>query len=372
MLTVVIFIAVLALLVLVHELGHFWTARRFGVKSEEFGFGFPPRLFGWYRDNNGKWKSVKGNKEVTDASDTVYSLNLLPLGGFVKIKGENGDSEDPDSFPKQKIWKRAIILSAGVAMNVLLAAVIFSLGFAIGLPGSLDGVDLKNAIVTKQEARVVAVIPESPANQAGLQAEDVMVSLAGQNIYSVQDIRLATAGQEGKELAFVVKRGSQEISGKVKPEFNKEIQGAALGVEITATGVIRYPWYLAPWYGFKAAFSVLIAIFIALFQLLVSLFSGHSVGAAVGGPIKIAKMTGEAASFGFSYLMNFVALLSLNLAVINILPLPALDGGRLVFLLIERIKGSAVKKEVETIIHSLGFWLLIILMILITYRDLFH
>src|SRR3989344_3535023 len=140
MLTIIIFILILSLLVFVHEVGHFVVARKFGVKAEEFGLGFPPRGFGFYKNTEGKWKFVFGSKEVRDAADTVYSVNLIPLGGFVKIKGENGDSDDPDSFMNKKIWQRASILAAGVTMNMVLAAALLSVGFMIGLPQALDGV----------------------------------------------------------------------------------------------------------------------------------------------------------------------------------------------------------------------------------------
>jgi regulator of sigma E protease len=371
MITAIIFVLVLSLLVFVHELGHFLTARRLGVKAEEFGFGFPPRLIGYYKDSSGKWRIIKGNKEVT-APGTIYSINALPLGGFVKIKGENGEVIDKDSFASQKLWRRAVILFAGVFMNIILAGVLFSIGFGIGLPASLDGAEItKNMKVSDRQARVVSVFKESPAAVAGIKAGDSILTISGQSVFKAEDIQnILKNSPELVEISY--RRGGEEYQTKVQPSFNAEVGRAVLGVEISEIGTVRYPWYLAPWYGFKSAILMLVAIFVAFYQLVAGLFAGQGAGDAVGGPVKIAQMTGEAARFGFAYLINFIALLSLNLAVINILPLPALDGGRLLFLLIEKIKGSPVKKEAEAIVHTIGFWLLILLMILVTYKDIFR
>ena len=371
MITAIIFILVLSLLVFVHELGHFLTARRLGVKAEEFGFGFPPRLFGFYKDSSGKWRIIKGNKEV-NAPKTIYSINALPLGGFVRIKGENGDNNDSDSFAGKKIWRRALILVAGVLMNIILAGVLLSIGFAVGLPASLDGaVITKEMKITDRQARVMTVSKESPAEIAGLKTGDSITAISNQPVFKAEDIQNILKNQN-TSIDITYRRAGAEYQTTAQTIYNPELGRSVLGVEINEIGTVRYPWYLAPWYGFKSAILMLAAIFVAFYDLIVGLFAGHGAGDAVGGPVKIAQMTGEAARFGFSYLINFVALLSLNLAVINILPLPALDGGRLLFLLIEKIKGSPVKKEAEAIVHTIGFWLLILLMVLITYKDIFR
>ncbi len=372
MITAIIFILVLSLLVFVHELGHFLTARRLGVKAEEFGFGFPPRLFGYYKDSSGRWRIIRGNKEVS-APGTIYSINALPLGGFVKIKGENGESSDTDSFSGQKLWRRAVILFAGVFMNIILAGVLFSIGFGVGLPASLDGAKITSQMeISDRQARIVSVSKESPAELAGLKAGDAILTVSGQPVFKAEDIQNILKNSSAASVAISYRRSGIESQVEIRPIFNSNLGHAILGVEISEIGIVRYPWYLAPWYGFKSAILMLVAIFVAFYQLVAGLFAGHGAGDAVGGPVKIAQMTGEAARFGFAYLINFIALLSLNLAVINILPLPALDGGRLLFLLIERIKGSPVKKEAEAIVHTVGFWLLILLMILVTYKDIFR
>src|SRR3990167_5757370 len=176
LLTIIVFIIVLSILVFAHELGHFLTARRFGVRAEEFGWGFPPRAFGIYKNHHGKWKSVWGGGEINDCPDTVYSINWLPLGGFVKIKGENGPSassglaedEEADSFAGKPIWQRAIMLSAGGAMNIFLAMALIMIGFLVGLPQSLDNSLDARAQISDRKIQIVQVTKNTPAEAAGL------------------------------------------------------------------------------------------------------------------------------------------------------------------------------------------------------------
>lgn len=381
LLTIVIFILVLSVLVFAHEFGHFFTARRFGVKAEEFGFGFPPRGIGVYKNKHGKWRLVYGNKSVESLEtsedkniqvaekSTVYSLNWLPLGGFVKIKGENGEGEnDKDSFAYQKIWKRIIILAAGVIMNVILAWALFSLGYMIGLPQSTDTVS-KNAIVSSPEVIVAQVLPKSPALAAGLKEGDAILRINNEVVATEKELQDAIAKNNGQVTNVLIKRGSVEQALSVTPLLT-DGDRATIGVAIFSAGLVRYPFFSAIWEGAKTTGWMIKEIFSAFGGLLANLFQGHQVGDQFAGPVGIANITGQAARLGFSYLLQFVALLSLNLAIINILPLPALDGGRILFLLIEKVKGKPVKKEIEAAIHNIGFLLLIALIIFITYRDI--
>ncbi len=369
-LTIIIFLAVLSVLVFAHELGHFWTARRFGVKAEEFGFGFPPRAVGVYKDSEGKKKIVRGNKEVKDASDTVFSLNWIPLGGFVKIKGEDGESEnDPDSFAAQSVGKRAVIISAGVIMNIILAAVLFSVGFMIGMPQALEGVSA-SANVKNAQIQIMEVSPNSPAEAAGLEMGDVILDINGQSFASIEELQNFTSASIGEELNYHIKRTDEELSLAVTPEKMENIPSGGVGIAITSTGTVTYPWYLAIWEGCKTAITLLIAIIVAFYELIKNLIVGNGLSADLGGPVYIAKITGDAARMGFVYLLNFTALLSINLAVINFLPFPALDGGRFLFLVIEKIKGSPVKRELEGAMHYIGFILLMILVLVVTFRDI--
>lgn len=370
--TILIFLAVLSVLVFAHEFGHFWVARKLGVKAEEFGFGFPPRIAGFYKTEQGKWKIVKGNKEVNDAGDTIYSVNLIPLGGFVKIKGEDGtEQEDPDSFANKKIWKRASILSAGVIMNVVLAMVLFGFGFMIGLPQAVEGVG-DRAQVSNEHIQVAQVLPDSPAEEADLKTGDVILGVNGEQFDRAGELEKFTRGKKGEELSYKIKRGDEVMTKEVTPAQLEKVDGVGIGVSIVTTGLVKYPWYIAIWEGVKTALWMVWAIIIALAGLIKSLIVGESVGAEVGGPVRIASLTGQFAEMGFVYLLQFTSLLSINLAIINFLPIPALDGGRVLFLLVEKIKGSPVKKEVEAAIHNAGFILLMLLILLITFNDIFH
>jgi len=368
--TIIIFILVLSVLVFVHEFGHFWTARRFGVKAEEFGFGFPPRALGFYKDTQGKWRRVIGKKEVTDAGDTIYSVNWIPLGGFVKIKGEEGENkEDPDSFAGKKPWKRAIILSAGVAMNVLLAAVLFSIGSMMGIPKAINGVD-SNATITDKNIQIVEILPGSPAKEAGFQMADILLSIDGNEFEKVSGVQEYVNSHANRELAYKIKRGNEIKTIEVTPEELEGTDRQGIGVALVSTGLVKYPFFTAIWEGIKTTGILLVGIVIALFGLLKDLIIGESVGSGVAGPVGIAVLTGQMAEMGIVYLLQFTALLSVNLAIINFIPFPALDGGRVLFLLIEKIKGSPIKKETEAIFHNVGFALLLLLILVITFNDI--
>lgn len=364
--TIIIFILVLSVLVIAHELGHFLTARRFGVKSEEFGLGFPPRAFGFYKDVTGKWRRIWGNKSVESLTgdavpaDTVYSVNYLPLGGFVKIKGQDGeDREDQDSFGNKKIWKRALILAAGVIMNIILAFVLFSACFIIGAPQS---------VTEGGRIQVTELIKDGAAEKAGIKPGDVIASADGQTFSNISQLQEYINSKSGQDINLNLTRANESLSISVKPELKGE--RSVIGVGLDQVDNVSYPFFKAIWEGLKHTALLLTAIIVAFFTLIGDLFRGAGAGDAVGGPIRIAQMTGEVARYGFVNLLNFTAILSLNLAVINFLPFPALDGGRIIFLIIEKIKGKPVNRETEAIIHNIGFFILIALIILVTYQDI--
>ena len=351
MLTIIIFIIVLSLLVFVHELGHFLTARRLGVAVEEFGFGFPPRIFGVKRGG------------------TMYSINWIPLGGFVKIKGENGDdaSEDDSFASKPLLWRIAVIL-AGVTMNVILAFVLFTAGYMIGVPQSIDTVPA-GAIVSNETVRVGQVLADSPAAKAGILPGDIVVTGNGTAAGSADVLRQAIRNGSG-ELDLMVKRDQVVKDVKITPETLKETGARGIGVELIDVGTIRFPWYLAPLKGAETTLVATWSIISAFWDLIVGIFAGHGLSADVSGPVGIAVITGQAVKIGFMYLVEFTALLSLNLAVINAIPFPALDGGRFLFLIIEALRGRAVSRKIEGIAHQVGFALLMLMILAVTYRDL--
>jgi len=367
-LTLITFIIILGLMVLVHELGHFITAKRAGVKVEEFGFCLPPRVIGIYKDKNNKWK-VAGPK-TKETPTTIYSLNWIPLGGFVKIKGEQGEGAgEEDSFITKGPGRRAWILSSGVLMNVVLAMVLLAIGFYIGLPQLVDDQDLYGAEISDEKIQIVEVIDRLPAQKEGAQMGDTLVSIDGQKFNEIENIQNYVDEKIGQEIIIVLSRGQEEITKTMVPELNPETGRAGLGVGLVKIAMVSYPWYLAIWQGIITTIVLFKVIIIAFYELFRNLIISKEVVVDVAGPVGIAVLTGQVARLGFVYILQFAALLSLNLAIINFAPFPALDGGRVLFILIEKIRGKAVDQRVENFAHNLGFVLLMLLIVVITFRD---
>ncbi|HRY52611.1 MAG TPA: RIP metalloprotease RseP [Candidatus Portnoybacteria bacterium] len=354
MLTVVVFILILGLLVFVHELGHFLVAKKMGVKVEEFGFGFPPRLFG----------IKKG--------ETIYSLNAIPLGGFVKIFGEDGEEKNNKfSFAAKKIWQRAGVLLAGVAMNILLAIALLSLGYMIGLPWSVSDEEA----VSGAKVQITQVVANSPADEAGFKVGDAILgasSLSGQlsSVEKVSAVQDFIDKNKGQAVVVLLKRGQTELQVSLVPRVEAPQDEGAMGVGLARVATISFSWQRAIYEGAKETFTLLWLIILSLGSLIWQLFSSGGIGGEVVGPVGIFSLTGQAAQMGFVYLLQFTALLSVNLAIVNALPFPALDGGRVIFLIIEKIKGSPVSQAVEKAIHTAGFAFLILLMVVITFKDI--
>jgi len=348
-LTIITFIIVLAVIVLVHELGHFTAARIFGVKVEEFGLGFPPRA----------WGKKKG--------DTIYSLNWVPLGGFVKIKGEGGENkEDEDSFSHQAAWKRSIILSAGVFMNIVLAIVLLSIGFMIGLPSVVEE-DMANAKVNQRKIQIVEVSPDTPASLLDLKTGDEIVNIDGQTFTSTVAMTEYIRDDEDGVLNMQIKRIDEDFT--VIADL-KDVEPKVLGVYLADTGIVKYTWWQSIINAFKATWYILVQIVVAFYTLLKGLIMGTGSSLEVAGPVGVAVITGQMARLGIAHLLQFTALFSLNLAVINILPFPALDGGRLLFVAIEKLRRKPNDEKIETAIHNIGFIILLILIFVITYKDI--
>lgn len=370
MFTLVVFILVLSLLVFVHEFGHFWTAKKCGLKPEEFGFGFPPRAIGVYKNKEDKWSVVKGKKDPTDASDTIYSLNWIPIGGFVKLGEDDDPGDDPNHFNNKPIYQRALILAAGVTMNILLAVVLFSFGFMVGLPQRVDTEMAKNAIVSNQHVQIMEVMPDSPAAKAGLMMGDSIIDVNGISIDTIEELQNFSDKYVGKEVTYTIRREKKVFEKTIIPKLLPETERGGIGVSIVATAIVRYSVPLAIWHGLESTVYLTGRIFVGFYDLFRDLFTGQGISAEVGGPIRIAEITGQVARMGFSYLINFTAILSINLAIINILPIPALDGGRILFLVLEKIKGRPVKKELEGTLHYIGFILLMLMVAVVTYKDI--
>jgi len=386
MLTIITFVIILGILVFVHELGHFVVARRNGIKAEEFGFGFPPRAIGIQflrsRDRKNpvkKWRIIWGSKDGDDSNEkkdirearkkdfiggTIYSLNWLPIGGFVKIKGEDGEEKkDKDSFSSKSAWIRVKVLAAGVVMNFILAWALLSLAFMIG---SYEDVTGQN--VSGSKILIESIEEGSPADTMGLMAGDILVRGDGADFSSVTDVQEYISKNRGKEVKLTVQRGNQtlELSGTPRESVGegKGLLGIAGFGEVVT---VRYSLFQSLWRGLQEMGY----IFVEIGRVFAKLMQGERTGVEVMGPVKLAIFTGQILPLGFIFLLRFIAIFSINLGIINILPFPALDGGRILFIVIEKIKGSTVSQKVEQAFHSVGMFLLLGLMLYITLREIF-
>ena len=323
----------LSILILVHELGHFVAAKKFGLLVEEFGFGLPPQI----------WKKKIG--------ETIYSINALPFGGFVKIYGEDREekAEKDRSFASLPIKKRSLIIFAGVLMNFLLGWLLISVIFSIGVPQAI--------LITKVELN-------SPAAEIGLQAGDKILSAGADNFIKFID------EHRGQEIVIKIERNGEIKEFKTIPRINPPAGEGALGIALMESGLAKKNLLASVWEGLKTSVEIIRAVFAAIFNLITKALVGKATLEQIAGPIGIVKITAQAGSLGFVYLLQLLALISLNLVVINIFPFPALDGGRLLFLLIEKIKGSPLPVKFERYANALGMALLLFLMVIITIKDI--
>ncbi|MBI5147943.1 MAG: RIP metalloprotease RseP [Parcubacteria group bacterium] len=336
----------LSLLILIHESGHFLAAKFFKLKVEEFGFGFPPRII----------SKKKG--------ETRYSLNWLPFGGFVKIYGENTLEQKPDNeadrgrdFSSQKAWKRTIVLLAGVFMNFIFGWLAISFVLAAGIPSALF---------------ISEVRPESPAAAAGLKPSDKIAAIyaGGESLTSpsVNSFVEFIQKYKGGEFKITVERSGKTLDITTASRVSPPQGEGALGIALLEAGSEPRPFLSAFGEGFKDALTIIKEIVFAFYGALAGIFTNGSLS-GVAGPVGIVGVAAQAAGISVVYLLQLFGLISLNLAVLNILPFPALDGGRLFFVLIEKIKGSPVSAKTEGVAHAVGFSLLLALMAAITIKD---
>lgn len=361
--TIILFIVVLAILILTHEIGHFVTAKFFGVRVDEFGLGLPPRV----------WGIKKG--------ETIYSINALPLGGFVKIFGEDPNEENttgPDSarsFIHRPKWAQAIILAAGVTLNLALAWILISINLGVGMPAGLEG--LPQGLKIKNESlTVVNVLKDSPAAKAGLKVGDQLISLsAGQekiNNLSVESVHDFTKKFPNQAVKIEYKRKDVNSSVTASPKTGVTGDGAAIGIATQKIGIISANWWQTPFYGLFFTYHLIGNTFLAFSDFFSNIFTtGKEALGAIAGPIGIYSLIDSASQLGFVYLLNFIALISVNLAILNLLPFPALDGGRILFVIIEAIIRRPIKPIIANTLNSIGFALLILLMVVIAVSDIF-
>jgi regulator of sigma E protease len=355
-LTILIFLVILTVLVLIHEAGHFFTAKFFGIKVEEFGFGLPPRAFGIKR------------------GETIYSINWLPIGGFVKLYGEdeagsgtvnlNPKTEklkDEDrAFYAKPAWQRSLVIFAGVFMNFVLAVALVSFLFsAVGVP------------VPGNKVVVDTVVKGAPAGTAGLKQGDTIESINNISVTSPDQLVSYTRQRLGEKIIIKVETGNRQIKTvTLTPRKNYPANEGPMGVAISQSfSVKKYPWYQAPFEGTKEIISESFLILGGLASIVVQIFTKASVPSDVAGPIGIAQLTGTVVGIGPAAVLSFVSLLSLNLAIINILPIPALDGGRLFFIIFEAVTKKKVDPKFEAMAHTIGMAILLALIALITLND---
>ncbi len=345
MITLIVILS-LAVLVLLHEFGHFIVAKLFKMQVDEFGIGFPPRLL---------------KKKI---GKTLYSLNLLPFGGFVKIYGEEGEKDVKRSergFNERKGWQRFLTVIAGVCMNFLLGWVILSVVLMIGAPSHLVVAD---------------VLPNSPAASAGIQSGDVMlgVTSGGQTLADPIDVNAfvdLVKASEDKNVSLEIGRGKETLNLSLEKRVPAPPGEGQLGVSLADVGFAAEPFFKSLGDGFTETLNIIGLTFTGLYTVVAGLFAvGGSALQGIAGPVGIVFLASQVTSLGVVYFLQLLALISVNLAVLNLLPFPALDGGRALFILIEKIKGSPVPKIAENWINGLGFIALIILMVFVTAHDL--
>ncbi|MFA5870837.1 MAG: RIP metalloprotease RseP [Candidatus Paceibacterota bacterium] len=340
MITTIVIVGII-FLILAHEFGHFVVARKFKVTVEEFGIGYPPRV--WSKKKNG----------------VVWSVNALPFGGFVKILGEDGGNEDPNSFSKQKIWKRICILVAGVLMNVLVGWIFFSGVYMTGSP---------------ERAVIMDVKQNAPAAVVGIKSGDIVLALESREIGIIKkpnadEFISFTSKAVGKEISIEISRQGISKAFTITPRVNPPEGEGALGVTITNAGFARQSFFSAIGNGFITTMSVILAIVVGLFSFFAHIFSANGFD-AVAGPIGVVKMASEMGTLGLSYVFQIIGLISINLAILNLIPFPALDGGRVLFLIIEKFRGKPAPEKVEQIVNMVGFFALIVLMVVVTFKDI--
>lgn len=342
-----IFVIILMSAVFVHELGHFLLAKLSKVKVEEFALGFPPRLISFRR------------------GETVYSLNLLPFGGYCKMLGEE-DPTQPRSFARASKLSRVLILVAGVTMNVLLAIVLFTFAFVTGEPRANGELVAKN------------VLPNTAAAEAGMQSGDSILKMNGVTVRHPDELRAAVNASNGKQTDIVIKRGSEERTLSITPRLDQSANRYLIGVETDFKGEVNIipnprPLLEAIPLGLRTTWT-----FISMTLMLPVMAIQGTIAPEAARPVSIIGV-GQLAADAATYSVNsgwwwpvliIAGMLNIGLAIANILPLPALDGGRLAFVLVEAIRGRRVSPEKEGLVHLIGFGVLLMLMLVVMAVDI--
>jgi regulator of sigma E protease len=356
------FFSIIGLLVL-HEFGHFIVAKKFGVKVEEFGVGYPPRLFG---------------KKI---GETLYSINLLPFGAFVRVPqvdGEETSMEDSPALEKKPMGQKVMVLLGGVVSFWLIAAILFSIVFYVGAPQAISDEETRNLINVK--VQILSVFPGSPAERAGIRIGDAIkemkvIPATGEEkleIEKIKQIQDFTEKHKGENVILTIQRGKKIFEASLVPRVSPPEDEGSMGIALVRTTDKQYSWWQSPVKGIEATFNMTGAVIYGWGSIIGGLIHGKGLpkGVQLVGPIGIGSLVNQAAQVGFTYFLQFIAMIAVYLAVFNILPIPSLDGGRLLFLAIEKIKGSPVNPKIEQNITVAFFGVLILLMIYVTIKDI--
>ncbi|MCK9352206.1 MAG: M50 family metallopeptidase [Candidatus Paceibacterota bacterium] len=361
--SIILFIIILAILILAHEFGHFIVAKKSGIRVDEFGIGFPPKVYG------------------KKFGETEYTVNALPFGGFVKIFGEDPDQnsisgpEAKRSFVNQPKLIKIAVLSAGVFFNLLLAWLLISASMMLGSAFSASSPLPNGQWVETPKLMVVEVAKDSPAEKAGIRTGDTILSsidTASQEKITAptpESFQNFIGTRDAKEISINLQRGEEKAAVVVTPQQGIVSGKPAIGIAMDMVGTMKLSPPIAVIEGAKLTYLYTIETFKGIFGLLHDSFYGKADLSQVSGPVGIVKIVGDASKLGLERLLALTAIISINLAVVNILPIPALDGGRVFFVLIEAIKRSPIKPQTANTINTISFLLLVALIIIITFND---
>ncbi|HTK33609.1 MAG TPA: RIP metalloprotease RseP [Candidatus Paceibacterota bacterium] len=359
MLTIIVFLIVLAVLIFVHELGHFLFAKLFGIRVDAFKIGFGPKIFAWTpKDKDGK----KG--------ETEYGLNLIPFGGYVKIFGENPDVESTigvdskRSLAHKSKWQQVLVLSGGVLFNVLFAWVLYIGLFSHGVTATADGFSKYAGYFSNQRIMITDVLKDSPAAQAGLKSGDVITGAQ-----SITDIQNTISTSKGVAIPIHYERSGVSFDTEIIPKQDIVPDKYAIGIAMSDVVDMKLPFFVAVWEGGHYTAVMLKETVTGLYGFFTQIFQGHANFSEISGPVGIAGVVGDAARLGITYLLMITALISINLAIINLIPFPALDGGRIFFVIIESIIRRPIPAKFTNMVNLVGFSLLMLLMVIVTYKD---
>ncbi|MCD6471051.1 RIP metalloprotease RseP [bacterium] len=373
---ILIVIISLSVLIFFHEFGHFIASKIFHVKVEEFGFGYPPRMFGFVRVGNKRrffWgRNIPKGKNI----GTIYSLNWIPFGGFNKLKeAKENDEQEKDVLEKKSWWQKSLIAVAGAGMNVVLTILLFFVLFYVG-PKQVITPDIADLKIRDTQIVVASVFKNTPAEKAGLRISDIILKIDDKKIENIKDVQEYLKDKANKVVTFKIKRENKIFNLDITPTLSKEIypnqnsKNAVIGVVLTKMGRISCPFHQALIRAIKQTFKLFKQIIIGLGLFFKAIIVQHKVIGEAVGIVGLASLTGEAAKLGFGYLINFLAIISLLIAITQLIPFPALDGGHLMFYLIEGIRKKPISPRTVNVVNNIGFILLMVLMIFLTYKDI--